>query len=112
MADTDSTTGELDEFERQRLADAVADSIASATAGADAPFFLSLRNVPTVGIQAGVLKVRTFAGLENSFTFRQSSTFRDNLDYAYESYRKQDKTVERRAAGASLHQRHAIARAP
>ncbi len=99
--DADSTVVELTEFERQQLAAAAADSLRSATAGADAPFYLGLRNTPEVGIQAGVLKVRTYAGLENAFTFRQSSTFKDNLDYSYETYRKQDKTVERRSAGAT-----------
>jgi hypothetical protein len=100
-AATDTTKVPLSEFDAQLLAKARADSILSATSGADAPFFLSLRNSPSVGIQAGVIKVRTFAGLENAFTFRQSSTFRDNLDYSYESYRKQDKTVERRGASAN-----------
>lgn len=99
LVDPDSVVVEIDEFTRQQMEAALADSILSATSGADAPFFLSLRNIPTVGIQAGVLKVRTYAQLENSFTFRQNSTFRDDLDYSYESYRKQDKTVERRGAG-------------
>ncbi len=100
-ADGDSTKVELTEFERQELARALEDSLRSAAAGADAPFFLGLHNTPSVGIQAGVLKVRTYAGLEDVATFRQSSTFKDNLDYSYETYRKQDKTVERRAASAS-----------
>jgi hypothetical protein len=100
-ADADTTKVVLSAFELDQLAKARADSILSATSGADAPFFLSLRNSPSVGIQAGVLKVRTFAALENAFTFRQSSTFKDNLDYSYESYRKQDKTVERRSAGTT-----------
>lgn len=100
-ANSDSTAVVLSDFEILRLAAAAEDSLASAAAGADAPFFLSLRNEPQVGIQAGVLKVRTYAGLANNFTFRQSSTFRDNLDYSYESYRKQDKTVEQRGAGVN-----------
>jgi hypothetical protein len=101
VIDSDSTAVVLSDFELERLAAAAADSLASAAAGADAPFFMSLRSEPKAGIQAGVLKVRTYAGIGNNFTFRQNSTLRDNLDYSYESYRKQDKTVEQRGAGVN-----------
>lgn len=99
IADPDTSVVQLDAFQQQQIAKALADSIASANAGADAPFFISLRNTPSVGIQAGVIQVRTFADLQNIFTFRQGSSLRDRVGYSFESYRRQDKTVERRGSG-------------
>ncbi len=112
---------QFDEFEDEEqsaaraLADSLAaareDSIMAATGGLGSELLEAMQRAaaegsqglilswvrdPQVGVRAEVSRVRWYGELRNALLLRGSNNLSANLNYSTESYRKQDKTVERR----------------
>ena len=79
-------------WEREARATAVAAS------GGGAPLFSGCTNTPEAGVMANVTKVNYFGRLKNSVQVRGGGEITDNYGYGYDTYRRQDKTVETRSA--------------
>jgi hypothetical protein len=96
-------TAELRALEAQlraRQAEREAEAASDTTAVAEALFY-DCDNAPEGGVKANVTKVNYFAGLTNSVKVAGGGRISDNYNYSYDSYRRQDRTVENRSANVS-----------
>ena len=64
-------------------------------------FIHDVKNAPEVGTKANVTRVNYFARFNNSFKLDDGGSISDNVSYSYDSYRRQDRTVENRAANVN-----------
>ena len=62
------------------------------------PFFSKCTNTPEAHVKADVTKVQYGGKLGNTVAVRGGGTITDNYGYTYDSYRRQNKTVENRTA--------------
>jgi hypothetical protein len=69
--------------------------------GAGEPLFHDLKNNPEAGSKANVTKVNYFGRLTNSAAVKGGGRVSDSFNYSYDSYRRQDRTVENRSANVS-----------
>ncbi len=72
-----------------------------AASGGAAPLFFGFSNTPEAGVMANVTKVNYFGRFKNNVQVRGGGELTDNYRYGYDTYRRQDKTVETRAADAT-----------
>ena len=66
--------------------------------GASTPLFFDCENNPEVGVKADVTKVSYFGRWHNKVQVKGSGALTNNFDFGYDTFRRQDKTVETRAA--------------
>ena len=85
--------GGLSSLAKQTQASAPADTAAVAD-----PFFSKCTNTPEAHVKADVTKVQYGGKLGNTVAVRGGGTITDNYGYTYDSYRRQNKTVENRTA--------------
>lgn len=83
------------EATRRRLESELAELRAEGTGG---PLFHGLSNDPEVGIQSNVTRVTRYATLNNKVQVRGGGLFSDTFRWNYETYRRQQRTVENRGA--------------
>lgn len=81
---------------REQDARAAADA-----AAADTMLFSNCTNVPEATVQANVTKVSFAGSLANTVKVKDGGSIADTYRWAYDTYRRQDKTVETRSANAT-----------
>ncbi len=81
-----------------QLEDAEADSLTALAAElpGGGPFLVSWTREPAGGVRAEVRKIQYSGELKNSFTLKRASRITENLGYTYETFRQQEKTIEKR----------------
>lgn len=77
-----------------------AETAASDSTGGEALFY-GLQNNPEAGVKANVTKVNYFGRFSNSFAVKGGGRVTDSFGYTYDSYRRQDRTVENRTGNVS-----------
>ncbi len=71
--------------------------LAAAAEAAGGRWFFDCNNVPEAGVQANVTRVNYYGRLANSVKVIGGGLLSDNYDWNYESYRRQQRTVENRS---------------
>ncbi len=74
------------------------ESLPDEATGPGGSLLSGLENTPEAGVKAKVLDVLYYGNLTTRFTLLGGSTVNNAAKYSYDSFRKQDKTVERRSS--------------
>ena len=66
--------------------------------GTSTPLFFDCENSPEVGVKADVTRVNYFGHWNNTVKVKGGGSLTNNFNYGYDVFRRQDKTIETRAA--------------
>jgi len=106
-ADADSAAADqLSELELRELGLRQRQSGQGEQGGAAEPdtsggIFSNCRNAPEAGVKANVTRINYFARLSNTVDAAGGGTLSDSYSYSYDSYRRQERTVENRSANVN-----------
>jgi len=106
-AEADTAAGEqLSELELREARLRELQANRAGEAAADQPdtsgwIFSNCRNSPEAGVKANVTRINYFARLSNTVDAAGGGTLNDSYNYSYDTYRRQERTVENRSANVS-----------
>ncbi|MEZ4387791.1 MAG: hypothetical protein R3D98_09475 [Candidatus Krumholzibacteriia bacterium] len=103
-APSDTTAAEqsyLDALEARLRAKRAQEAAAGGGEAAPGGLFHDCVNAPEAGVKANVTRVNYFGNLANKVQVAGGGSLTDTYGYSYDSYRRQDRTVENRNANAT-----------